>query len=66
MSDTLTLNPTQYDKIGVVHCGVVRTGTVTCGGDIVPLEDGAEHVFERNRIRVKRSGDDYTFEKITG
>jgi hypothetical protein len=66
MSESLTLNPPRYDKLGVVHCGVIREGAVTCGGDIVLLEDGAEHHFERLRIRVKRSGSDYTFEKVGG
>lgn len=64
MSEALTLNPPHYDKLDVVHCGVIRQGTVTCGGDIAQLDDGAEHTFERVGIRVKRSGSDYAFEKI--
>ena len=63
MSDVLTLNPPHYDKLGAVHCGVIRQGTVTCGGDIAQLDDGAEHLFARNHIRVKRNGSDYAFEK---
>ena len=66
MSETLTLTPPHYDKIGVVHCGVIREGTVSCGGDIAQLEDGAEHTFERVGVRVKRSGSEYTFEKSNG
>jgi hypothetical protein len=65
MSDALTLNPPHYDRLGVVHCGVIREGTVTCGGDIACLEDGQEHTFPRTRIKVKRSGSDYAFEKIS-
>jgi hypothetical protein len=64
MSETLTLNPPHYDKLGAVHCGVIRQGTVTCGGDIVQLDDGAEHTFQRTGIKVRRSGNDYAFEKI--
>lgn len=64
MAEPLTLNPPHYDKIGVVHCGVIREGAVTCGGDIALLEDGAEHTFARTHIRVKRSGSDYAFEKL--
>lgn len=66
MSDVLTLNPPKYDKLGVVHCGVIRAGTVTCGGDLVDLNDGEEHTFERNRIKVRRNGNDYVFEKVSG
>lgn len=65
MSNVLELKPPHYDKLGVVHCGVVRDGTVTCGGDLVRLEDGAEHTFERNGIKVRRSGSDYAFEKVS-
>lgn len=64
MSDPLVLNPRHYDKLGAVHCGVIREGTVTCAGDIAHLDDGGEHRFERTRIRVTRSGDDYSFEPI--
>ena len=65
MSDTLTLKPPHYDKLGIVHCGVIREGTVTCGGDITMLEDGEAHTFERTGIMVKRTGSEYSFEKIT-
>ena len=63
MSESLTLNPPHYDKLGIVHCGVIREGTVTCGGDIVQLEDGDEYRFDRNGILVKRTGSDYSFDK---
>jgi len=66
MSENLTLNPPRYEKLGVVHCGVIREGTVTCGGDIANLDDGAEHTFDRLRIKVKRSGSDYLFETLAG
>jgi hypothetical protein len=66
MAESLNLNPPRYDKLGVVHCGVIREGTVTCGGDIAQLEDGAEQTFDRVRIKVKRSGSDYAFEKLNG
>ena len=66
MSDKLTLSAPHYDKIGVVHCGVIRPGTVSCGGDIAVLDDGDEHIFERVRIRVRRTADEYSFEKLPG
>ena len=65
MSEALTLKPPHYGKLGVVHCGVVREGTVTCGGDIAELDDGAEHTFERNGIKVRRSGSEYAFAKVS-
>lgn len=65
MSDALTLNPPRYDEIGVVHYGVIREGTVTCGGDVAHLEDAQEHTFPRTGIRVKRSGIDHALEEIS-
>jgi hypothetical protein len=64
MSDVRTLDPPHCDKRGVLHCGVIREETVTCGGDIARLDDGAEQTFGRVGIRAKRSGGDYAFEKI--
>lgn len=64
MSEALTLNPPRYDKLGAVHCGVIREGTVGCGGDIVSLGDGSEHVFARGSW-VRRSGGDYAFERVS-
>ena len=63
MSETLTLQPFHYGKIGVVHCGVTREGTVSCGGDIARLEDGGQHRFDRGGILVRRNGSDYRFER---
>jgi hypothetical protein len=64
MSDnTVTLSPPKYDKIGNVHCGVIREGFVSCAGDVASLEDGGEAKFERVGIVVNRQGNEYVFTK---
>jgi len=60
---TLTLEPKKYDKLGVIHCGVTREGFIAVGGDTSDIADGEEVVFERVKIKAKRSGSEYTFSK---
>lgn len=64
--ETITLAPKFHDKLGVVHCGVVREGFVVVGGEPRELEDGEAFVFERVRIHVKRAGSEYTFTRQAG
>lgn len=61
MSETLTLKPRRYDKLGVVHCGVGERGFVAVAGDTVTLAEGESHTFPRTGITVTRKGDEYTF-----
>ncbi len=61
--ETLTLHPYEYDKLGTIHCGVTKDGVVIVAGDVKSLEDGEEVLFERAKVRVKRQGDAYLFEK---
>ena len=60
-TDTLTLAPTQHDKLGIIHCGVTREGFIAVGGDPRDIEDGQEILFERTGIRARRQGSVYTF-----
>jgi len=61
--NAVTIGPKTYDKIGVVHVGVVRDGLITCAGDVANIEDGQEMNMERGGVRVSRKGDEYTFSK---
>ncbi len=64
MSDSLTFKEGTYDKMGVVHCGVIRGFKVHCGPELVQtLDDGEEHLFERTGITAKRQGDEVIFSK---
>ena len=61
--DSITLGPREHDKLGISHCGVTREGFIAVAGEPKDIEDGEEIVFERSRIRVKRTGSEYTFSK---
>jgi len=65
MSETLTLEPRKYDKLGVLHCGVVREGRVTVAGEIADIADGQELEMPRGRVKVRRQGEEYIFEKAS-
>ncbi len=59
--ESITLTPNHYDKLGVIHCGVLRDYTVVCAGDLHPLADGEEYCFERVGVTARRNGDEVTF-----
>ena len=63
-TETITLTPKKYDKLGVIHCGVTHEGFIAVGGDVSDIADGKEVVFKRSGIKVKRNGEDYVFSKI--
>ena len=60
-SATLTLAPTEHDRLGIIHCGVTREGFIAVGGEPRDIEDGEEIVFPRTGIRARRQGSEYTF-----
>jgi hypothetical protein len=63
MSDTITLEPTLYGKIGINHCGVTREGFIAVAGDPRNIADGEEIIFERSGIKAVRKGSVYTFSR---
>jgi hypothetical protein len=63
--NTLTLSPGEYDKLGLVHCGVTREGFIAVGGDVRTIEDGQEISFDRVHVKAKRVGSIYTFTKTS-
>ena len=62
--DTLTLQATKHDRLGIIHCGVTREGFIAVGGEPRNIADGEEILFERTGIRATRKGDDYIFTRI--
>lgn len=63
-NDSLTLHPTQHDKIGIIHCGVTREGFVVVAGDTHDIGDDQELMFQRGHIKVTRHGSDYVFARV--
>jgi hypothetical protein len=62
-TQTITLAPRAYGKLGVLHCGVTREGLVTVAGDVQSIEDGKKVVFAESGVAVSRKGSEYTFTK---
>jgi hypothetical protein len=62
--DSLTLTPTNHDKLGIIHCGVTREGFIAVGGEPRNIADGEEILFERTGIKARRKGSDYTFTRV--
>lgn len=62
-TQTITLAPRAYGKLGVLHCGVTREGLVTVAGDVQGIEDGKKVVFTKSGVAVSRKGSEYTFTK---
>ena len=62
---SLTLKPTTHDKLGIIHCGVTREGFIAVGGEPRDIADGQEILFERSRIKARRSGSEYTFTRAS-
>jgi hypothetical protein len=60
-TQTITLAPRAYGKLGVLHCGVTREGLVTVAGDVQRINDGKEAVFSKSKVTVSRKGSEYTF-----
>ncbi len=62
-AESITLTPHSYDKLGILHCGVLKDKTAVCAGDLHKLEDGESYTFPRTGVTVKRSGDEFVFSK---
>jgi hypothetical protein len=63
MAESVTVNEGTYDKLGIVHCGVIKGFKVTCGPEMKVLHNGDEHLFEMTGITAKREGESVTFSK---
>lgn len=64
MAESISLEPRKYDKIGIIHCGVVREGRITVAGRVADIADGQELEMPVGGIKVSRKGEEYTFTKV--
>ena len=62
-AESLTLKPHSYDKLGILHCGVLEDYTAVCAGELHKLDDGESFTFERAGVTVKRNGDEFVYTK---
>lgn len=64
MSESVEVKEGYYDKLGDIHCGVVKGFKINCGPEqLKVLDDGSEHIFEMTGITAKRKTDEVTFSK---
>jgi hypothetical protein len=61
--ESITLNPSEHDKLGIYHCGVTRESWISVAGDPRDIADGESVFFERSGITAKRAGSEYTFSR---
>jgi len=51
-----------YEKLGTIHCGVIKGFKINCGPQqIATLNDGESHVFDMTGIKAERTGDLVSF-----
>ena len=55
-----------YEKLGLVHCGVTRSGFVAVGGDVSTIIDKQVVLFLTHKVAVCRNGDNHIFMFIEG
>ena len=64
MSESIEVKEGYYDKLGNIHCGVIKGFKISCGPEqLKNLKDASKHTFEMSGISVKRNGDDVIFSK---
>ncbi len=64
MSETVEVREGYYDKLGNIHCGVIKDFKISCGPEqLNVLDDGSEHAFEMTGITAKRKGEEVIFSK---
>ena len=43
-NESITLNPHEHDKLGILHFGITREGRISIAGDLRDIADG-ESIF---------------------
>ena len=71
--DTLTLQATKHDKLGIIHCGVTREGFIAVGGEPRNIADGEEirtGIYKTKALKPTGAGDSfmagYLFQRLKG
>lgn len=53
-----------YEKLGAIHCGVIRGYKINCGPQqLKTLKDGESHTFDMTGVIATRQGDLVIFSK---
>ena len=53
-----------YEKLGSIHCGVIRGYKISCGPEhLKVLNDGESHTFDMTGITAERQGELVSFSK---
>ncbi|WP_299879679.1 hypothetical protein [uncultured Cocleimonas sp.] len=64
MSENVEVREGYYEKLGNIHCGVIKGFKITCGPEqLAVLDDGNEHTFEMTGITAKRNENEVIFSK---
>jgi hypothetical protein len=63
--DSVTLAPTEHDKLGMIHFVVTREGFIAVGAEPRDIEDRKGIQFERTGIKTRRQGSGYTFARVS-
>ncbi|MDX2506025.1 MAG: hypothetical protein QNL62_16325 [Gammaproteobacteria bacterium] len=59
----ITLHPHEHDKLGILHCEVIREGRISVAGNPRDNANGESIFFERSGITAKRTGSEYNFSR---
>ena len=63
-TETVDVKEGYYEKLGAVHCGVIKGYKINCGPQqLKSLNDGDSHTFDVTGISAKRLGEIVTFSK---
>ena len=61
--NTITLEPRETGKLGILHCGVTTEGLIAVVGVQKNIEDGESFTFDQVGITATRKDNIYTFVK---
>ena len=63
-AETVEVKEGYYEKLGVIHCGVIKGYKISCGPQhLKVLNDGDSHSFDMTGISAERQGEVVTFTK---
>ncbi len=64
MSESVEVKEGYYDKLGNIHCGVVKGFKLNCGPEqLKVLDDGKKHTFDMTGVSAERKGENVIFTK---
>ena len=64
VAENVEVNEGYYEKLGEIHCGVIKGYKISCGPEQLKLlNDGDTHTFNITGIKVTRNADVVIFSK---